>query len=373
MIDRNAKLPLYIQIQDYVLDLIKEGKLKPGESVLSEHELAEQTGVSRLTVRKAYTELVKKGMLKTVQGKGTFVTNSVNTKLLDNSSYNFESASRVIGIVFPEVAEYFGPILKEIERRASEDGYTINLMFNDSIERERHAIEQMLSQNLAGIILTPYRRKRAGVIIKNYEKLSEIGLPFVMIGKAPFHISCDAAYVDDIVGIYDTVHTLMDMNHREFVFLFNANSDPQGLKERSEGFELAIQTMGNNAQPRSFDVTSAGWRDELKQLLLADNPVTAVITDSDHTAAAAYGVIFETGKSIPRDVSVVGYDNSNICGSLQVTLSSVSPNRKLLGKHAYDLLLARMNRDPSQLTENINHNIVIKPTLVLRNSVSEQP
>ncbi len=339
----------------------------------SEHELADQTGVSRLTVRKAYSELVKKGMLQTVQGKGTFVADSIEPELLSKGNLTSKLANRTIGLLFPEITEYFGRILKEIEQRASQDGYSINVMFNDSIERERQAIDQMLSQNPAGIILTPYRLKRSNVIIKNYEKLAQSGVPIVMIGRPPFHINCDATFVDDTVGIYDTVQTLIGMAHQEFVFLFDGvNSDPQGLMERSEGFKLAIQTVGSSKKPQLIDISEDSWQEKLRTLLLAENPVTAVITDADGTAAAAYTVILDCGKKIPADVSVVGYDNSSICESLQVKLASVAPNRKLLGRHAYDLLKTRINREPDHLNGQVTHSIIITPTLVIRESIGNK-
>ena len=65
--------PLYLQIQEYLAEQIASGKLKPESRIPSERELSSGLGVSRMTVRRAITELVNEGLLERVQGAGTFV------------------------------------------------------------------------------------------------------------------------------------------------------------------------------------------------------------------------------------------------------------------------------------------------------------
>jgi GntR family transcriptional regulator len=65
--------PLYLQIQEYLAEQIFSGSLKPESRILSERELSTELGVSRMTVRRAITELVNEGLLERVHGAGTFV------------------------------------------------------------------------------------------------------------------------------------------------------------------------------------------------------------------------------------------------------------------------------------------------------------
>lgn len=65
--------PLYLQIQEYIAELILSGKLKPEAKIQSEREYSEDLGVSRMTVRRAITELVSEGLLERRHGSGTFV------------------------------------------------------------------------------------------------------------------------------------------------------------------------------------------------------------------------------------------------------------------------------------------------------------
>ena len=371
IIDRNNTRPLQVQIQDYILGQIMRGELSAGDSLLSEHELADKLGVSRLTVRKAYTELVKKGTLYTVHGKGTFVVDSLVKEQIVRTDRDTRPPNRMIGILFPEITQYFGPIMREIEPWATQDGYTLSVMFNDSPERERYAIEQMIAQNLSGIILTPRWQKRMSSVSENYETLMHSGLPFVMIGEPPFHVLCDSVYVDEAYAIYDIVEALIGMGHQEFVFLYDSvGNDPHAVMARSEGFRLASRILLESKKPEMIDVFRKDWKEHFSNLILSNEPVTAVVTTDDRTATSAYNVIYDCGKTIPTDISVVGYDNTYICEILQVKLSSVAHNSKLLGRYAYDLLKARMLREENSLT--VTNRIVLKPELILRESVGQK-
>ncbi len=77
MVDKNSYEPLYLQIQRALHDLVRQGELRPGEQIPSEHELAEQYGVSRMTIRKSLDGLVSNGVLFRQPGKGTFVAENV--------------------------------------------------------------------------------------------------------------------------------------------------------------------------------------------------------------------------------------------------------------------------------------------------------
>ena len=76
-IQRNTDAPLYAQIQRNIEVGIATNKLKPGDAILGEVELASLYGVSRVTVRQALRELVTEGLLYRIQGKGTFVSRPV--------------------------------------------------------------------------------------------------------------------------------------------------------------------------------------------------------------------------------------------------------------------------------------------------------
>lgn len=73
-IDKNNPAPAYRQIIKQITSLIHEGKLKPGDKLPTERELASYLKIARGTVKKAYDLLAKDGIIETTQGRGTFVS-----------------------------------------------------------------------------------------------------------------------------------------------------------------------------------------------------------------------------------------------------------------------------------------------------------
>lgn len=91
-INDKSNMPLYYQVYNYILDLINNSKLKEGDLIPTEMELAKMFNMSRPTVRQGLNALVSEGYLKRVRGRGSFVTKpkivQENTRFIE--SYNRE-------------------------------------------------------------------------------------------------------------------------------------------------------------------------------------------------------------------------------------------------------------------------------------------
>ncbi len=92
MIDKTVSTPLYLQIQNYIVDRIRSGDLPAGTQVPSEFELAAMMSVSRMTARKALDSLVSSGILYRRRGKGTYVS----TAVVDYNLTAMQSFSRTL-------------------------------------------------------------------------------------------------------------------------------------------------------------------------------------------------------------------------------------------------------------------------------------
>ncbi|OGO70031.1 MAG: hypothetical protein A2Z49_07610 [Chloroflexi bacterium RBG_19FT_COMBO_56_12] len=73
MLNEHLNKPLYVQIQEYIAELILTGKIPPETKLPSEREFSQELGVSRMTVRRSITELVNEGILERRHGSGTYV------------------------------------------------------------------------------------------------------------------------------------------------------------------------------------------------------------------------------------------------------------------------------------------------------------
>ena len=73
VITAGSELPIYRQLMRQIIDAIAGGRLRPGDKLTSQRELAEQLVIAPLTVKKAYDELEREGLIRTERGRGTFV------------------------------------------------------------------------------------------------------------------------------------------------------------------------------------------------------------------------------------------------------------------------------------------------------------
>lgn len=101
-IDKGNKVPLYLQVKKQIMDLIKDGSLKVGFKMPTEREMSEKLQISRNTVSMAYRELEGEGVLKSYQGKGTFVAEEV--KLWKDEDIK-EKINKFVDLAFEEAIE----------------------------------------------------------------------------------------------------------------------------------------------------------------------------------------------------------------------------------------------------------------------------
>ena len=97
MLDSNLPVSLQYQLREVLLEKLNSGEWKAGQMIPSEHELCEEYGISRITVREVLKDLVQSGYLKRKQGKGTFVSEpSVEASL--TSEYSLSADLKQKGI-----------------------------------------------------------------------------------------------------------------------------------------------------------------------------------------------------------------------------------------------------------------------------------
>lgn len=110
------KVAKYIQIKEDIINDIKSGALQPGDKVDSESVLKKKYGVSTITVRKAFNDLINEGYLIGVQGVGTFVTKKQMIRGLTSISFSDELLQQgyQIDMLVDRIEEVFNPSVADI-------------------------------------------------------------------------------------------------------------------------------------------------------------------------------------------------------------------------------------------------------------------
>ncbi|MGO4706910.1 GntR family transcriptional regulator [Microvirga sp. 2MCAF38] len=111
MLDESNPTPLYLQLQQSIEEAVRKGSLKPDAALPGERDLAKQLGISRVTVRKAITGLVKRGVLVQRWGSGTFVAHQMRLEqpLSRLSSFTDDMSARGLSSSAVLLSRSIGP------------------------------------------------------------------------------------------------------------------------------------------------------------------------------------------------------------------------------------------------------------------------
>jgi DNA-binding LacI/PurR family transcriptional regulator len=114
--------------------------------------------------------------------------------------------------------------------------------------------------------------------------------------------------------------------------------------------------------------TEASGAAAAERALASGRPITAIFAGNDLSALGALDVIEESGREVPCDISLVGYDNTFVSALRHVSLTTVEQGRERLGELAVETLIDRVE---GGRTEAVHH--VVPPTLVPRHTTAPPP
>ncbi|MGL4673238.1 MAG: UTRA domain-containing protein [Wohlfahrtiimonas sp.] len=130
-------IPVYKKVQNYILESIENDIFEEGKQIPSEHILAKQFGVSRMTVNRAIVELSQQGVLKRVQGSGTFVSSkrvaSPPIRIVDISTEILSRGSEYrIEMIAQKLQSASKSIAKKLEIPEGETVYFCHLLHHEN-------------------------------------------------------------------------------------------------------------------------------------------------------------------------------------------------------------------------------------------------
>ena len=271
--------------------------------------------------------------------------------------------TRVLGLVVPDIGNpFFTEVAKGVDDAAFEAGYVVILCnTNADAAKEERYLDVLGAQRVQGVLITPAREDRAG--------LEQRGIALTLLDRAGTGIEACSVAVDDAAGGALALEHLWGLGHRRIVFLGGPADVPQ-VAERRKGIVEAHARLSTGADGALSVLVAermdaiAGEQAMAEHLASGAADFTGLICANDLLALGAIRALRAAGLSIPKDVSVVGYDDIDFAASAAVPLTSIRQPKYQLGHAAAELLISECE-DPEG---HVHQRVMFQPQLVVRES-----
>ncbi|WP_405152675.1 LacI family DNA-binding transcriptional regulator [Paenibacillus sp. FSL K6-0108] len=309
--------------------------------IYSLRELAQLAGVSKSTASRVISgngyasPEVRDRVLKAVE-QLRYKPSAVARAMVAKRTYN-------IGVIvfrdrLPIVSHtLYGRIIDEILMAAEAMGYSIFLKTDR--EMSLRSTDYMLEQRVDGLILVSRLQKNVIDYVKNFN------IPYLMVNGSTEDPEVVHLVSNDEAGGGRAADHLYDCGHRKF-FIIAGPGEHRSHSLRLAGFRKRLEFLGIclgqegvavvESSESSFD---SGWKlMEEHYETFREGQYTALFSTNDMLALGAMKVLMERGVRIPEEVSVMGYDNTEIAGMYHPSLTTVSVDAAGIGRDAVSIL-----------------------------------
>lgn len=324
-------------------------------------KIAEESGYSISTVSRVIngkgriSQKTKDEILK-IAKEHHYVPNQV-ARSLKNSKTN------TIGIIVPDIRDYFNLVIKAADNVFSREGYSILLAdTNEDPGKEEAYIHLMYEKRVDGLILATVAEEHEAL-----EMYFQSGVPVIFIDNLP-HVEPeyeDCVLLDNSRASALAVECLAKEGHEQIAIIAGNERETTGM-ERLRGFRNALEDHGLKAIPelmKKGDYQVEGGYRCMRELLEAReaHPFTAVYVSSYKMSCGALKAIREQKLRIPEDVAVVAFDFLDETGLNVPSITTITQPTESIGTIAANRMLARLRCEKE--TETIAQRILLAPAL----------
>lgn len=328
-------------------------------------DLAEQAGVSTATVSR---------VLNGKPGVSSETRKSV-LAALDLLGYERPEKLRnasagLVGLIVPELTNpVFPAFAQAIESALSEHGYTPLLCTQSpGGTTEDEYVEMLLDHSVAGIVFVSGLHADTQARKERYHRLRDRGIPLVMINGYAEGIDAPFISNDDVNSMELSVRHLVSLGHTR-IGLATGQDRYVPVRRKREGFTRALtKHLGTDVDEHVAIslFTVEGGQAAAGELI--DSGHTGIICGSDLMALGATRAVRARGLEVPRDISIIGYDDSPLIAFTNPPLTTIRQPVAAMGQAAVTALMSQIAREPTPRTELLFH-----PELVVRESTGVAP
>ncbi len=344
--------PKYIEIEKQLRSDIMSGRIS--HALPAERSLAEQFGVSYLTVRRAVGNLVDKGLLSREHGRGIFVS-TPKREVTRTMGLGFVVPERVLSGI-GELSPYYLEVFSGAVVAAQQAGY--HLILESDIEKIVPLENSHGARKVDAIL----------AVCPDYPELFRDAakfVPVIMLGHNYPSENFPSVFVDDFAGARMAVNYLIEQGHRKIVHLAG-NKHNLSFYSRLCGYRKALEDHNIALRPE-YELS-----DEKESLpVLAEmmknkeTTPTAVFGVNDGACISVIKYFVGTDTRLPKDLSLIGFDNLKYSDVCQPELTTVAVPKVAIGVQGVAKAIQALDNvlSPDEYREEI------KLKLIIRNSV----
>lgn len=307
---------------------------------------------------------------KVLNGRGDVseATRSKVQRAMSSAGYSGRGSLRtstgIVDVVIDSVGSpWAGQILSGAERAAAESGRTLAIT---ATTRSGFAFDrwhdQIARRRSDGIVFVLSRAGHEELVA-----LAELSLPVVLLDPVgEDEPSLPTVGATNWAGGLAATEHLLGLGHRRIGFI-GGPAELQCTQHRLDGYAAALRRAGIDFAPELIqygDFRSRGGRRTAEVLLDLAEPPTAIFAGSDSQAAGVYQVVGERGLRVPHDVSVVGFDDTQVCTLLSPPLTTIRQPLGEMAREAVRLVLGAPLPEDAEKTPRIE----LATSLIVRDS-----
>jgi DNA-binding LacI/PurR family transcriptional regulator len=275
--------------------------------------------------------------------------------------------SSLYGLIISDITNPFFPeLVKAFEDIAVIHGKEV-LIANTNYDSERMklCVTRMLERKVDGVAIMTSEMDDS--LIEVFGRRN-IPLVFLDTGTPAPGVSC--VQIDYQSGVDDAMEHLTSLGHRSIAFI----SGPLSLASARTRFQAFQKSSAQQHLDRSPALIQEGnhrvdgGHDAMKRILESGTCPTAVFASNDLTAIGAMGAIGEFGLRVPRDISVIGFDDIQLSAYTMPPLTTLSLPRAEIANAAFRALLNAQSPNGKKPVNGAAHPIT--PELILRKSTA---
>jgi len=357
VLDPEREVPLHAQLRASLTRLIQH-KFEDANRFFSEPQLVDPLRISQGTVRRALTDLAADGLLEKRPAKGTIVRKGRRAEGLQH-----------VAVFLPD---YFSPNITEVLTRLHLECQNRHIQLQPFFTHKGGTLHRAFKQ-------LKFSPQEGAVVLLANPPMATAELHAVLLEKNYDCVTVDTLLldsnqkfvgVDNRAGIELGMEHLISLGHRTIALLVNEPEASENIRIRMRTFAsyrspvAKLSTQCYHTGVNVWESSASSALNVMESIWNANPRPTAIFTVSDAGAMAAIQWLQKRGVRVPEEVSVLGFDGSELGRMIHPALTSIAHPFQAMT----DAVISILDRKPTQETR-----VFLAPTLIKRDSTGPCP